>query len=80
VFRVRVLALVLLLPLLAVPATASGAGNVTILSASDVDYLDPGHTYYTIGYVAPRRRSPSPPPRRCRPRRSCPTWPPVLRR
>src|SRR5256885_4120224 len=25
-------------------------GSITVLSSSDVDYLDPGHTYYTIGY------------------------------
>src|SRR3954451_1625842 len=25
-------------------------GSLTVLSSSDVDYLDPGHTYYTIGY------------------------------
>jgi peptide/nickel transport system substrate-binding protein len=30
------------------PAPAPG-GNVTMLAASDVDYLDPGHTYYTFG-------------------------------
>src|SRR3954447_25239738 len=25
-------------------------GSLTVLDASDVDYLDPGHTYYTLGY------------------------------
>src|SRR3954453_13778607 len=25
-------------------------GSITVLSSSDVDYLDPGHTSYTIGY------------------------------
>ena len=48
---VRVLALVLALAALALPASAGAAGTLTVLSASDVDYLDPGHTYYTIGYA-----------------------------
>jgi len=26
-------------------------GSVTVLLSSDVDYLDPGHTYYTLGYA-----------------------------
>src|SRR3954467_14459986 len=26
-------------------------GSITVLSSSDVDYLDPGHTYYTLGYA-----------------------------
>src|ERR1044072_4057483 len=26
-------------------------GKVTFLAAADVDYLDPGQTYYTFGYV-----------------------------
>jgi peptide/nickel transport system substrate-binding protein len=26
-------------------------GNVTFLAAGDVDYLDPGQTYYTFGYM-----------------------------
>src|SRR4051794_7928480 len=30
----------------AVPAPG---GNLTMLASSDVDYLDPGHTYYTFG-------------------------------
>src|SRR3954451_20582678 len=27
-------------------------GSVTLLQPTDVDYLDPGHTYYTPGYMA----------------------------
>jgi peptide/nickel transport system substrate-binding protein len=30
--------------------TGKQGGSITVLSSSDVDYLDPGHTYYTIGY------------------------------
>src|ERR1700754_2945702 len=30
------------------PAPAPG-GNLTMLASSDIDYLDPGHTYYTFG-------------------------------
>src|SRR4051795_8232858 len=26
-------------------------GSVTVLLPTDVDYLDPGHTYYTVGYI-----------------------------
>src|SRR5215218_7076886 len=26
-------------------------GNITFLAAADVDYLDPGQTYYTFGYM-----------------------------
>jgi peptide/nickel transport system substrate-binding protein len=32
-------------------AEARRGGNVTYLSAGDVDYLDPGQTYYTFGYL-----------------------------
>jgi peptide/nickel transport system substrate-binding protein len=31
------------------PAEGKKGGKLTQLSASDVDYLDPGHTYYTAG-------------------------------
>src|SRR3954464_7723025 len=33
------------------PDTTAGkkGGKLTMLSSSDVDYLDPGHTYYTAG-------------------------------
>ncbi|MDX6685384.1 MAG: peptide/nickel transport system substrate-binding protein, partial [Baekduia sp.] len=32
------------------PTTAGKkGGKLTMLAASDVDYLDPGHTYYTAG-------------------------------
>src|SRR4051794_20211302 len=30
--------------------SAFAAGRVTVLSSTDVDYLDPGRTYYTFGY------------------------------
>src|ERR1700743_2374306 len=30
------------------PAAAAG-GNLSMLASSDIDYLDPGHTYYTFG-------------------------------
>ena len=30
-------------------AAAKKGGKVTMLAASDVDYVDPGHTYYTFG-------------------------------
>src|SRR4051795_12216229 len=30
--------------------SAFAAGRVTVLSSADVDYLDPGRTYYTFGY------------------------------
>jgi peptide/nickel transport system substrate-binding protein len=33
------------------PASASGQGAATYLAAGDVDYLDPGQTYYTFGYM-----------------------------
>ena len=32
------------------PAEGKQGGRLTMLSASDVDYLDPGHTYYTFGF------------------------------
>jgi peptide/nickel transport system substrate-binding protein len=34
----------------AVQAPAKKGGSLTELASSDVDYLDPGHTYYTFGY------------------------------
>jgi len=34
-----------------VPSNAKKGGNVTFLAAGDVDYLDPGQTYYTFGYM-----------------------------
>jgi peptide/nickel transport system substrate-binding protein len=34
----------------AAEAPAKKGGKLTMLAASDVDYLDPGHTYYTFGY------------------------------
>src|ERR1700750_788989 len=30
-------------------APAKKGGTLTMLASSDVDYLDPGHTYYTFG-------------------------------
>src|SRR4051794_29753282 len=33
------------------PHPGKRGGNVTLLSSTDVDYLDPGHTYYTVGYT-----------------------------
>src|SRR5947199_2744408 len=33
------------------PKQGKQGGSVTALSSSDVDYLDPGHTYYTFGYT-----------------------------
>jgi peptide/nickel transport system substrate-binding protein len=33
------------------PAGAQAQGSVKFLSAGDVDYLDPGQTYYTFGYA-----------------------------
>jgi peptide/nickel transport system substrate-binding protein len=33
------------------PAAASAQGGATFLAAGDVDYLDPGQTYYTFGYM-----------------------------
>ncbi|MCW2993732.1 MAG: hypothetical protein JWQ18_1227 [Conexibacter sp.] len=32
------------------PAPVPG-GSLTMLASSDVDFLDPGHTYYTLGYM-----------------------------
>ena len=32
------------------PKGGKQGGSITVLSSSDVDYLDPGHTYYTLGY------------------------------
>src|SRR3712207_9317804 len=40
--------------LLAAPAAAEAVrpgGTATFLAAADVDYLDPGQTYYTFGYM-----------------------------
>jgi peptide/nickel transport system substrate-binding protein len=36
---------------LAAPAGADTAGKVTFVTASDVDYIDPGQTWYTFGYM-----------------------------
>jgi len=33
------------------PKTGKQGGSITALDSSDVDYLDPGHTYYTFGYT-----------------------------
>ena len=33
------------------PAQGKKGGSITVLQSSDVDYLDPGHTYYTLGYA-----------------------------
>jgi peptide/nickel transport system substrate-binding protein len=33
------------------PKQGKQGGSVTVLQSSDVDYLDPGHTYYTLGYA-----------------------------
>src|SRR3712207_1193680 len=33
------------------PAEGKQGGKVTFLAAGDVDYLDPGQTYYTFGYM-----------------------------
>jgi peptide/nickel transport system substrate-binding protein len=33
------------------PIPGKRGGSVTLLSSTDVDYLDPGHTYYTVGYT-----------------------------
>ena len=33
------------------PAEGKKGGKLTVLAASDVDYLDPGHTFYTWGYA-----------------------------
>src|SRR5690242_19251241 len=33
------------------PAKGQKGGKVTFLAAADVDYLDPGQTYYTFGYA-----------------------------
>jgi peptide/nickel transport system substrate-binding protein len=33
------------------PKQGKQGGSVTVLLSTDVDYLDPGHTYYTIGYA-----------------------------
>src|SRR4051812_27314227 len=35
----------------AAPTQGKQGGSVTVLQSSDVDYLDPGHTYYTLGYA-----------------------------
>jgi peptide/nickel transport system substrate-binding protein len=34
-----------------VPTTAKQGGKLTYLAAGDVDYIDPGQTYYTFGYM-----------------------------
>src|SRR3954470_15957429 len=33
------------------PSSAKQGGHVTFLAAADVDYIDPGQTYYTFGYM-----------------------------
>jgi peptide/nickel transport system substrate-binding protein len=33
------------------PASAKPGGKLTYLAAGDVDYIDPGQTYYTFGYM-----------------------------
>jgi peptide/nickel transport system substrate-binding protein len=33
------------------PTTAKQGGKITYLAAGDVDYIDPGQTYYTFGYM-----------------------------
>src|SRR3712207_3466037 len=33
------------------PDEGKQGGDVTFLAAGDVDYLDPGQTYYTFGYM-----------------------------
>ena len=33
------------------PVKGKKGGKVTFLAAADVDYLDPGQTYYTFGYL-----------------------------
>src|SRR3712207_3999134 len=33
------------------PVTGTKGGKVPFLAAADVDYLDPGQTYYTFGYA-----------------------------
>jgi peptide/nickel transport system substrate-binding protein len=35
----------------AAEAQAKKGGKITMLAGSDVDYLDPGHTYFTQGYM-----------------------------
>jgi peptide/nickel transport system substrate-binding protein len=48
----RVLLAVMAAAMLAAPAGAQQRGGIiTVLDTSDVDYLDPGHTYYTTGYA-----------------------------
>jgi len=38
----------------AAPVKGSKGGKVTFLAAADVDYLDPGQTYYTVAYATNR--------------------------
>jgi peptide/nickel transport system substrate-binding protein len=46
------LIVVLAAVVLAPPADAQQRGGIiTVLDTTDVDYLDPGHTYYTTGYA-----------------------------
>jgi len=35
----------------AAEAPATKGGKLTVLAGTDVDFLDPGHTYYTTGYM-----------------------------
>jgi peptide/nickel transport system substrate-binding protein len=46
------MAVAVLAAMAAAPAQAQQRGGIaTMLGTSDVDYLDPGHTYYTTGYM-----------------------------
>jgi peptide/nickel transport system substrate-binding protein len=36
---------------IAKPTKGKQGGHLTVLAAADVDYLDPGQTYYTFGYM-----------------------------
>ncbi len=38
-------------PLTDAPADAKQGGSLTVIAASDVDYIDPGATYYQFGYM-----------------------------
>src|SRR3954447_14097248 len=35
----------------AAPVQGKQGGKLTFLAAADVDYIDPGQTYYTFGYM-----------------------------
>ena len=54
-----------------------GGGTLTMLAASDVDFLDPGHTYYSLG--PGRARHPATAlrlPARLTSHNRCLIWPP----